>query len=162
MTTSHWLQSRISSTGFLRNIGLLALPSVTIPAGGRLVRFVVNECAIHGTVSARGVNVVDNYTLSIAVRISSGAYSPRYIYQSLYRIPSAYTALYDPATLERIYSQWLNIGDAEVGTSRRTSYGGTGKAAFTLATEVRIDSETPGSNAPTGQTNVGVAYLYDL
>lgn len=163
MATYHWLSSRLSSTAFQRNVGNLALPTITIPAGGRLVRFIGNDFDCHGIASAAGVGSVDNYKLTINIHISSGAYSPRDIFNGIYRFNSTTVALYDSATFERVYSQWLQIADQDIRLNQKTSYGGPGKAAFTIQTNIRIDSATSVSVAPlNGQTNVGVQYLYTI
>lgn len=161
MPTAHWLQSRFSSTGFSvwNNI---PLPTITIPAGGRLVRFISNGLQMRANETGVGGTAIFLYDLEVTLSITSGHYSPRQLFYGTYRFDQNVTALYDSATFQRIYSNWLQIGDQDVKINQRCSYGGNGIGSFVITPTVKVITQPFTLTPPTGAQDVGFQFLYLL
>jgi hypothetical protein len=160
-TRYHWTQSRVSITSFYL-AGNIPLPNVVLPASAILKRFVINGLDIRGIATGTGFNVIDNYALSMTIQLNNPLYGLRQLFYGSYRLRSMNTALYDIATTQRIYTQYLSIGDQDCGVSKRTSYGQTGSGTISTISHQFFLTSVGGTAPTSGRTNIGVQYLYYL
>ena len=131
MSTRTWLLNNFDTqvTG-----SIMALPDLplTIPAGGKLVRFQVRSTFTTGWLTGTQASQVAAFYLSQRVHFTSGAYSPRDIFKSSRGIPMAPVAVNPSGSLTDYYDCWFWGGDNEFGVDQRCSYGGPSKPAMGL------------------------------
>lgn len=162
MPTNHWLTSGVSLSGVLTSGGL---PPVTlsVPAGGRVVRFQARGCYLIAERSDIGFNNVSPGVVGMNVFYQPAGSSPRQIYTTRNGVPMAVAALYDPATLQRVYSAYYAGGDRDFAVNQSCSYGkhsGAFPATVTFDVSLLWGTGLSGPD-PAGQFGVDLAVLYD-
>jgi hypothetical protein len=122
MTTFTWAVSGFSSAA---NLVTANRPVInhTIPPTGILKRFQVRNNAILGEQSTTSVDRQPPMVVVCHVIFTDVHSVDREIFHGTFRVPSSTTALYDPATLERVYGRFHEAGDRELEINQGCSYG---------------------------------------
>lgn len=121
MSRYHWLSGSYDTTG----LGGANLPAITatIPAGATMKRFLSRGIVISGVSTGTAYTFIVPIYFSSSVDIVAGAYSGRNIYKTYRRIPFQTVALYDSATLQRIYTAYHLACDLECAINEKCDYG---------------------------------------
>jgi hypothetical protein len=120
--TYTWVKSDVSISGSLAH-SLVTPITLAIPAGGVVKRFQLRSNLVSAELTGIGYNSVGPGGLLQAVEFVDEHFVSRTIFSSARAIPSWGTALYDPATLQRVYSQYFSAGDNELEINQGCSYG---------------------------------------
>jgi hypothetical protein len=94
-----------------------------VPANGIIKRVQVRQNRILASIDGIGVNAVGPATLDQNVAYIDPFGHSRNVFESVRSIPAEYTALYDPATLQRVYAENFSAGDNELEVNQGMSYG---------------------------------------
>jgi len=122
MPTNTWQTNSFSIGGALAG-GPLPTLDVFPPAGSIIKRFQVRNVFFLGVQSGVSVTALGGAVLLQQVLWGPSGLPTRSLYQAAKRLPSNIAALYDPATLQRIYSQQYEAGDLELGVNQPCSFG---------------------------------------
>lgn len=122
MSTYTWVTTGHSQTGAIVGASLPAL-SLGAPANGIIKRFQLRANLLSAEVDGIGVSTIGPVQIQQNVQFNDGIHVPRNIFSANRAVPMAATALYDPATLQRVYSAYYAAGDNELEVNQGTSYG---------------------------------------
>lgn len=161
MGTFTWVQGGFSSGA---NITAVARPDVNllIPATGIVRRFQVRNNNVQGEQSTTSVTGQPLFSVESVVVFTDAANVPRTIFTSNLAVPAQCTALYDVATLERVYATFHNAGDRELEINQGCAYGkhtDTGHKFMTY--QSGISQNTPGALNAAGAQSFVFAVLYE-
>jgi hypothetical protein len=122
MTTNTWVIGNQSVVGALTP-GVKTPIVLALPGNSTLVRFQIRNTLYHGAQDGIGVNAIGPVAVQWLINYARVASPSKQVFKSTRRVPSDSTALYDPATLQRVYSQTLCAGDDELGCNQSTAHG---------------------------------------
>ena len=130
MPTFHWL---FASYDTVRTPSS-NLPNcdIVIPPNATMKRFLVAETNFAGTNSGFDVNVINTMYVRFSVDIVAGQYAGRNLYLTKYRIPSMITGFHDVLTAQRVYTNWAQANDRELGINEKCSFGTNPGPGFTV------------------------------
>lgn len=119
----HWLESGNSVAG-LQPINTDYPPlTITVPAGGIVRRMLITNTAFQLIDSARDVTSLSSAMLFRYITMDGAFPSGTLLYKDSRALRSSITCLYDIATVERIYTQTFELGDAELGVDQQMNRG---------------------------------------
>jgi len=151
----HWLQFGIDTAWPVGPSAFIHQADVTIPAGGIVKKIIFNNTIIQGVQSGSQKTGVGIFSLNRQVSITSGPYSPRVIFASVYRIPAMVTSIL--VGLVNEFTAWHCAGDRECGDELQCSYG---KSSDVASWNVRITHSfvnyAPSYNTAMSQGRVAV------
>lgn len=162
MATFTWVTGSQSLAGA---VGAQILPAITLttPPGAIVKRFQLRMCRHFSVQSGNGINQVGPGSWSHGVEVGRFGHPPKSAFSSIRAIPGEMTALYDPATFERIYGQFTQAGDVEIGFNLGCSYGKhTDPFGPTFIYTGEIDGFGAPAPPPNGEIDYTFAVLYEL
>jgi hypothetical protein len=144
------------------NAGTWAPPAIVVPAGGRIVRFQVNQCAYQGVAQSGNFNSIPLLNMVQQIHFTAGPYSGRNVWNSTRAIP--FTVMPVIISLVANFVGYYNAGDDELSVNQKCSYGGPGKAASTIKFDCDIFADVPGTAlvTPTNYVAVNFKVLYEI
>lgn len=122
MGTYTWVRTSTSEAGAITTGTHMTL-TLTIPAGSILKKYLIYGNSLQARNSAAGFDSIAPLQATQKITIGSTRIGARQIFYSVRRIPFEAVAIYDVATLERVYTQYFNAGDDELGVDEKCSYG---------------------------------------
>jgi len=122
MGTFTWAVSGVSTGANIVTANRTVIDHV-IPPTGILKRFQVRNNVILGEQSTTSVDRQPPMVVICHVIFTDVHSVDREIFHGAFRVPSTTTALYDPATLERVYGRFHEAGDRELEINQGCSYG---------------------------------------
>lgn len=137
MTSYHWLTGGISTT-WTNTTPPNHSDSFSIPAGGEVRKVLVNKFQISGVQTGQNYNIIAPFHIQTTATFTAGPHSGRQVAGLYCRIPGQITALYDPLTAQRIYTQYFWGGDETFLVNEKMAYGTRSGAAATLQVGVSI------------------------
>lgn len=160
MVTNHWLQGGLDGTWTAGS----AQPAINlaIPAGGIMKRFLMRAMSFQGYSTGVGFNAPAPLRLTMTVDITTGPDAPRNIYETMRVIPSRYVALYDNATLQRVYTQYIEGGDNELAFNQRCSYGTRAGPGFNVRLTMGVFPLGGALTTPAGSAKYTFRVLYEI
>lgn len=160
----HWVTIGGGSVPWVNANPPTRISTVAFPAGAQLRKILVNTSVVTLFQSAQNITGIANSYFVFETHFSSGVNSGREVYNTKLRIPASVTSLYDPATLQRIYSQYCVGGDKDIGVDYQCHWNKATDPAFNLTTTVGVVHDTTGGANPnsTGQMQVFAQALYYL
>jgi hypothetical protein len=130
---NHWLGT--STSGTRPSNQAITGPTLVVPAGGRLVRFLLFVLVDGFSTSTLGVGTLSSTQWYAQVTVDSNEYGVGRILWTAYEmIPNQAVALYDNQNIppQRVYSMYHAGGSKLLGCNQKCSYGGPGKGAMTI------------------------------
>ncbi len=122
MATNTWVRSTFSTGAWAGGMGPMPPLVAAIPAGGIIKRFQVNGAFTSMEQSLNSNAHSGDAIWQHDVSWNQGGPDIR-LYKSSVRLGHTAAALYDPATLERIYTEWWGGGDEILSFSQGCSRG---------------------------------------
>lgn len=145
--TNTWVTAGGSTFTFPGNgIDPLGL-SVVIPAGGRLVKWVLHGMQACFNQSGSNQTNTGLWRHFCQLHFSAGPYSGRNIFFTERTLKQEYIAFHDSVINSTTYTMFANGCDVELGAEGQTSYGGPGKAAMTLQCQLSLTQGAPAMSA---------------
>jgi len=137
---------------------------VAFPAGAQLRKILLSGMTIQVVQTDPAYTGIATVTFELNISFSSGANSGRQIYTTTRRIPCEMMNLYDPATLQRIYTSYGNAGDIELGVDYQCHWGKATDPAYNIRTGFDVVHNVVGGLNPnsSGQLSGSVKALYYL
>lgn len=121
MTTSHWIETSFDNV--FSGAPALTPLFLNVPAGATIKKVLVRGIAIRGWATGLAFDHVEPVCLYHQIRFETGPYAPREIYKATARLQADYVALYDFATLQRVYTQYVCGTDTDCEINQQVSYG---------------------------------------
>lgn len=141
-----------------------AMPGIvlTVPAGGRMVKWIYN-CYYAGWVStAAGAGGVTPLQHGWAITINSTQYVNREIYWTRRLVPW-FSVVNTTGNVNAVQIQtYHGGGDLELGAEGECSYGGPGKGAITVTHGGNIAGIRTGAELVSGVVNRRLRVLYEI
>lgn len=139
--TYHWLETGESVAGLQPiNTNYTDL-TINVPAGGIVRRMIISQCSFQLIDSARDVTSLSSAMWFRWITMDGVTPFGTLLYKDSRALRSSITSLYDPATLERIYTQTFELGDDELGVDQgsmaRGSYRDVVGHSYTLRTSLQ-------------------------
>jgi hypothetical protein len=150
----HWVTGGASGASFVT--GIISPSPITVPAGGRMVRYWVNPLASNQVGPIIDPQKVGARYWFQEVKINSTQYPNRVIFSANYGV----NHVFFPSVAPLLYGANNYIGYETAGLNNKCSYGGPGKGAITFQVNCmmgRIDSLNSGGTVPY-QISFGVLY----
>lgn len=161
----HWVNTAYD-TSFPVGGGALPNLDIDIPAGATMKRFLTRDIRVIGTTSGYTVQRVSPQYMRWRVKIISGEYAPRVLYQATYSIPYTAVCLYDNASVgtafARVYSMFELACDKEQAINEKCSYGLATGAGFTVRVESSVNQQAGTPAFMSGDASATFAALYYL
>lgn len=119
----HWLESGNSVAGLQPINTNYPDLTLTVPAGGIVRRMLITQTAFQLIDSARDVTSLSSAILYRYITMDGAFPLGTLLYKDSRALRSSITSLYDIATVERIYTQTFELGDAELAVDQPMNRG---------------------------------------
>lgn len=129
MVTAHWTGGAFDLS--FSNPGIIAPIDVVVPAGATVKRFLTRDTQCDLIRTGVGFEYASGFYSGAVVQIIAGEYSGRVVYQTARALDCDVTALYDNATLQRVYTCVARAADRELAINQKCSYGTAGGPGMT-------------------------------